>query len=143
MKRKSVLLVLGVGLWSGALFSGGCTEGSRTTIIYGPCAHHGPPPHAPAWGYRCRQEKALRMEFDPELGVYIVLGTPNVYFFNGFFFKLKDKIWLRARDLNGPWVEIEVEDLPPGLRKIKCKGCKKHKKHKCKHERDYKYKYED
>ena len=45
----------------------------------------GPPPHAPAHGYRHKNQDGIQLQFDNNLGVYIVITMPGVYFYNGFY----------------------------------------------------------
>src|SRR5262245_11687981 len=51
---------------------------------------HGPPPWAPAHGHRRHHQRAYQhrdatvdMVFDSGLGVYVVVGLPNYYYWNG------------------------------------------------------------
>ena len=58
---------------------------------------HGPPPHAPAHGYRRKQQQAYhhqggdaKLAFDSDLGVYVVLDLPHHYYFDGVYLRIED-----------------------------------------------------
>lgn len=78
----------------------------------------GPPAHAPAHGYR-RHHHGHDLDFDNRLGVYLVVGSPGFYFWDDFYWRLRDGFWVRASAFNGPWVVIDdsYRQLPPGLGK--------------------------
>lgn len=111
-------------------FLNSCTTAGVTgpkTGVTGPKsgnAGYGPPPHAPAHGYRHKHQGA-ELIFDSGMGVYVVAGYPKHYFYNDSYYRLNDDIWEISISIGGPWVVIMDDDLPPGLRKIK-----KHKKKK-------------
>ncbi len=57
---------------------------------------HGPPPWAPAHGYRRNHQRAYQhrdatvdLAFDSGLGVYVVVGLPNYYYWDGFYLRSK------------------------------------------------------
>ncbi|MEE9551944.1 MAG: hypothetical protein V3V89_02760, partial [Gammaproteobacteria bacterium] len=50
---------------------------------------YGPPPHAPAHGYR-HKHHGHDLEFDSHLGVYVVVGLASVYFLDGLYYKVTD-----------------------------------------------------
>lgn len=91
-----------------------------------PGVGHGPPPHAPAHGYRHKHQHGVEMVFDTGMGVYIVVGYPKHYFYNNNYYRYHDGIWKMSVHIKGPWVIITKSDLPPGLKK---KGESKKKKH--------------
>ena len=49
---------------------------------------NGPPPHAPAHGYRHKHQHGVELVYSSELGVYVVVGFPNHYFSEGHYFRL-------------------------------------------------------
>ncbi len=91
-------------------------------------AGYGPPPHAPAHGYRHKHKHGVKLVFDSNLGVYIVIGYPKHYFYDSRYYRFKDGGWWVSVLLEGRWVSITAAKLPPGLRKLKGKGTKS-KKH--------------
>ncbi len=91
-----------------------------------PGVGHGPPPHAPAHGYRHKHQQGVEMVFDVGMGVYIVVGYPKYYFYNNSYYRYHNGIWKMSVYIKGPWVIITESDLPPGLKK---KGKSKKKKH--------------
>ncbi len=79
----------------------------------------GPPPHAPAHGFRHKHQDGIELEYDSGLGVYFSVKMPSVYFYNGFYIRLSDGYWEVAASFNGPW-RPEVEgQVPYKLKKTK------------------------
>jgi hypothetical protein len=76
------------------------------------CVHHhyhdpgysrgGPPPHAPAHGYRHKQSNH-DLVFDSGLGVYVVLGRPDYYFWDNRYYRYHDGHWQFSADVDGRW----------------------------------------
>lgn len=78
----------------------------------------GPPPHAPAHGLRRRQGPdpgAVRIAFDSERGVHVVVGMPDHYWDAGRYFRVKRGEWRVADHVDGPWVGTEARDVPLAL----------------------------
>lgn len=81
-------------------------------LLVSGCVHHhynepgysrgGPPPHAPAHGYRHKHYNH-DLVFDSGLGVYVVLGRPDYYFWDNRYFRYYDGYWQHAADLDGRW----------------------------------------
>jgi len=85
---------------------------------------HGPPPHAPAHGYR-HHHQAATLAFDSKIGVYVVLGHPDHFYSEGRFLRVHAGSWQVSSGLGGPWSPCSPSSLPPGLRKAhphKAKG---------------------
>ena len=80
---------------------------------------HGPPPHAPAHGYRHKHAIQVELEFDSHMGVYVVLEIPGVYFHDGLYIRLSGGKWEVAAHFNGPWRKAKNKDIPSGLKKGK------------------------
>ncbi len=95
-------------------------------VIYKPVGH-GPPPHAPAHGYRHKHPHGVNIMFDSGLGVYVVVEMAGVYFHNGLYLRFMDDHWESAAHFKGPWGTALHEKVPPKLKKSKLK--KKKKKH--------------
>jgi hypothetical protein len=84
---------------------------------------HGPPPWAPAHGYRRKHQRAYQhgertvdLVFDSGLGVYIVVGVPNYYYWNGMYIRLNAGSWYRAPYLDARWSPCPNDELPGNLR---------------------------
>ncbi|MFZ5841837.1 MAG: hypothetical protein ACOY3E_02970 [Pseudomonadota bacterium] len=77
-----------------------------------------PPAHAPAHGHR-KKMHGHDISFDTGLGVYVVVGSPGLYFWDDFYWRLRDGIWVRASAFDGPWIVVSDthRHLPPGLAK--------------------------
>ena len=88
--------------------------------------HPGPPPHAPAHGYRHKHHSGAEFRFDSQLGVYIVLGQAELYFHDGLFVRIHNGSWQVSASFDGPWKSKSTEWVPPGLRS------KHHAKHQAK-----------
>ncbi len=82
--------------------------------------HHGPPPHAPAHNYRHthrHQGQDLEFVFDSELGVYIVIGVPDRYYWNGHYLRIAGDQWYASVNLDSGWEAWNREHIPAGLKK--------------------------
>jgi hypothetical protein len=78
---------------------------------------NGPPPHAPAHGYRHKhQHDDVEPVFDSKRGVYLVVGTPGCYFFDGVYYRRASQQWQLAFTIGGVWKSVEDDKVPPGLR---------------------------
>lgn len=90
---------------------------------------HGPPPHAPAHGYRHHHQGA-KLAFDSNLGVYVVVGYPDRFYADGHFLRLHAGSWHVSSSLLGPWTPSPSRFVPPGLRSTHPSNAKrgKHKK---------------
>ena len=83
----------------------------------------GPPPHAPAHGYRRKHQvehghghAELELVFDSGLGVYVVVGLPGIYFHADHFYRQVDAGWQVSLHHDSGWVLASQRDVPPGLR---------------------------
>jgi hypothetical protein len=82
----------------------------------GPPVHaSGPPPHAPAHGYR-HKHHGHELVFDATLGVYVVVAFPELWFLDGSYFRWYGERWEMGVDLNGPWRAARAEAVPFKLR---------------------------
>jgi hypothetical protein len=87
--------------------------------------HNDPPPHAPAHGYRHKhqhQDRDLQLVFDSDLGVYIVVGMPNRYYWDGHYLRIDGDQWYASMNFDRGWELRSDASLPSGMRK--------HKKHR-------------
>ena len=75
----------------------------------------GPPPHAPAHGYR-RKYQGVELVYDSGRGIYVVIDFPNHYYFKGHYYRLGENQWEVSVSLEGPWEFILYGELPEGLR---------------------------
>jgi len=76
---------------------------------------HGPPPHAPAHGYR-QKHQGVELVYDSGRGVYVVVGLPHHYYFKGHYYRLREIQWEVGVHAEGPWEFVSEGSLPPGLR---------------------------
>jgi len=87
----------------------------------------GPPPHAPAHGYRHKHKAhagEVELVFDSGLGVYVVLGWPGHFYDQSHYYRQDGGVWQVSARLDGGWVAASTKKLPPGLAK-KGRGPKK------------------
>ena len=89
---------------------------------------NGPPPHAPAHGYRHKQQDGIELEYDSGLGVYFSVKIPSVYFYNGLYIRLSGGYWEVAANFGGPWRPETEGQVPYRLKKEKGKKHKGKKK---------------
>ena len=95
------------------------TSSCSSTGVYhlpGRRVGHGPPPHAPAHGHRRKQVCGVELVFDTGLGVYVVVGHPDHYYCDGYFYRLTEGVWAMSLRFDGGWAVRAGKPLPPGLR---------------------------
>lgn len=96
---------------------------------------HGPPPHAPAHGYRHKHRDGHELEYHSRLGAYVVINVPDTYFGNNLYIKMSsDGRWLVSATLNGGWRVAAASEVPPRL--MTYKHQEKYEKQKGKHKKD-------
>jgi hypothetical protein len=114
-----------------------CTLAAAAFFATGCVAHHhypsgppvvvhepGPPPHAPAHGYRHKHHRdGVDLVFDTSLGVYVVVGHIDHWFSDDHYYRVRDGRWFIASHFDGPWAVVQVDRLPTGL-KVKHGGAK-------------------
>ena len=97
----------------------------ETKVDKKPGIGHGPPPHAPAHGYRHKYQ-GVKLVYDSDSGVYVVINFPLYFYSKGNFYRLKAEQWQTSVNVRGPWKLTDREQLPPGLlqyvEKIKTKS---------------------
>jgi hypothetical protein len=112
------------------LFIAGCAK--QAGVTYGDGGGHydqGPPPHAPAHGYRAKH-RHHDMHYDSKLGAYIVLGYDDHFYADNMYFRYRDGGWQFSLDLDGhDWHRAHDKQVPYKLRKSKAGKSKKHKDH--------------
>lgn len=74
----------------------------------------GPPPHAPAHGYR-HKHRGHDLVFNTELGVYVVVGLRDVWFLDGNYFRVMGDHFEIAVGVDGPWRVASVKAVPAPL----------------------------
>jgi len=91
---------------------------SRYTVRHTPSVstRTGPPAHAPAHGYRRKYISGVELVFDSGLGVYVVVGHPDHYYHDGYFYRLHGGLWEMSLSLDGHWKVASEKSLPAGLR---------------------------
>lgn len=107
----------------------------------GPHYKNGPPPHAPAHGYRHKHNKH-DMIYDSGVDVYVVVGWQDHYFDNGFYFRYHDGRWQISATLGSGWKDARQRDVPRKLYKSKVKKSKYYDDHPGKG-KDKKKKWDD
>lgn len=74
----------------------------------------GPPPHAPAHGYR-RKHQGHDHVWDADLGVYVVVDLPDMWFLDGHYFRFASEHWEVSAGVRGPWRVAALESVPGRL----------------------------
>lgn len=87
----------------------------RSTGSVESAKNHGPPPHAPAHGYR-HKHGGVVLEYDSALEVYAVSGRSNYYFYKDRYYRTTSSGWEITAQFNGPWKSVSTKKLPKGLR---------------------------
>jgi len=83
---------------------------------------NGPPPHAPAHGYRHKNPDGVELRFDSDLGVYVVVDMPNVYYYDGVYLRLSGDRWQATPDLKRSWYYEQDSRVPYKLKEKKGRG---------------------
>jgi hypothetical protein len=85
---------------------------------------NGPPPHAPAHGYRYKHKvEGVELVYDSGRGVNVVVGLPDHYYYDGHFFRIRGSRWEMSLNTDYGWEPVYEDSVPPGLRnKGKAKG---------------------
>ncbi len=78
-------------------------------------AKHGPPPHAPAHGYR-HKHQGVELVYDSGHGVYVVIDLPSHYYFKGRYYRRGEVQWEAGVNIDGPWEFVSEDAMPKGLR---------------------------
>ena len=55
------------------------------------------------------------LRYDNRLGVYIVVGMPNHYYYDDRFYRYRGDRWYSSTQLSGGWRQTSYRRLPPGL----------------------------
>jgi hypothetical protein len=77
----------------------------------------GPPPHAPAHGYRHKHRDGVELVYKSDIGVYVVVGYDGHYFHKDTYYRLRDDRWQVSVRIDGKWTPVSKKKIPPGLRK--------------------------
>lgn len=118
--KKYTLLIL---LFLAVMICSSCSIFTEETVVRETGEYErktfqtGPPPHAPAHGYRRKHSDGTILIFDSGMDVYIVKDHPGHYFDKGSYYRQKNGRWEKAQKVRGPWKEIKTKSLPPGLRR--------------------------
>jgi hypothetical protein len=54
--------------------------------------------------------------FDSGLGVYMVVGFPDYYYWNGVYLRVDAGQWVQAPYLDAHWTPFPADHVPGGLR---------------------------
>jgi hypothetical protein len=138
VKNRTALL----SLLLAALGPSACIHGSHPHTRPSPGhdareARRGPPPHAPAHGYRHKHDVAhggVDLIFDSGLGVYVVVGWPDHYWHLDRYYRFANGLWMVSARIDGGWADCEPGRIPDGLREKHARA-KGHWKHPAKHAR--------
>jgi hypothetical protein len=78
--------------------------------------HKGPPPHAPAHGYRRKHAPdGVELAYDDDLDVYVAVGHSGVYWHGDRYFCWRDGGWRVSAKVDGVWVSVASQEVPPRL----------------------------
>ncbi|MFX0204099.1 MAG: hypothetical protein ACFFCW_49000 [Candidatus Hodarchaeota archaeon] len=114
MKIKSLLVWIAVVVFVVLTSSCSTTVSCRSP---GKKRGHGPPPHAPAHGYRRKLPSGVEVVFDFDCGVYVVVGLEKHFWLDGQYYRFCNGQWEFSMTIENGWKVVCEEKLPPGLRK--------------------------
>ena len=96
----------------------------RSTVVYREASsprvvarQTGPPPHAPAHGYRHKHREGVDLVYNAEVGAYSVVGHDHCYFHEESFYRLTNGSWEVSVEISGKWRTIPNKKVPLGLQK--------------------------
>ncbi len=121
MKRKYSFLLVVALTFSTLVFVSCRSVRVRRTSSHKHGRVQGPPPHAPAHGYR-HKHQGVDLVYDSGHGVYVVVELPNHFYFKGQYYRQRETQWEIGVHVDGPWKVVVEESLPKGLRGKKGKG---------------------
>jgi len=110
MKIKIALLVTAIIVLTGCIDTAGVRYDDSDRSTY----KSGPPPHAPAHGYRHKHHKK-DMSYDSGLGAYVVIGKSEVYFDDGLYFRYRNGDWQASVNLDNGWYDTNKKVVPNKL----------------------------
>jgi hypothetical protein len=96
-----------------------CTKASLKSapiVTIKPKKGNGPPPHAPAHGYRAKTRDGIEVVYNSKLGVYEVFGISSYYYSKGFYYRVNDDQWEASTEFHGSWEVVAEYRVPFGLR---------------------------
>ncbi len=122
------IYIIAILLVSAVIAISACKSTVRYTQRVNPAInekHAGPPPHAPAHGYRYKHRDGTELVYKSNIGVYVVVGHAEHYFYRDRYYRLNNASWEVSLNINKGWSPVSGKKLPPGLRKKHV--CKKNK----------------
>ena len=114
-----------IALWG---CSGSVGVKTTTPVVVAEKNIPGPPPHAPAHGYRHKHPDGVVLVYDSGLGVYAVSGHAGVYFYEGVYYRTHHGVWESTNHFHGNWRKASAKGLPPGLQEKQVAKSGKEKK---------------
>jgi hypothetical protein len=93
------------------------SQSAASTTVVRMDKQHGPPPHAPAHGYRYKLGDGNQLKYDSGLKLYVVVDRADHYYDNGLYFRLRNDQWEMSASLGGEWTVASTSRLPKTLRK--------------------------
>ena len=101
---------------------------ARPVVAHG----HGPPPHAPAHGYRHNHpHDGIQLVFDADLRLYVVGARPGYYWHDDRYLRWTAGTWQMSSRVDGAWVVVSSNRVPAKLRAKYAKKAEK-ARHKAK-----------
>ena len=125
MKIRSIVIASAIIVLTGCVDSAGVRYGDSSHQE--PTYKSGPPPHAPAHGYRHKHRKH-DMSYDSGVGAYIVIGKSEVYFDDNLYFRYRNGDWQVSVNLDGGWNDADKHIVPSKLWSYKDSDSKYYKK---------------
>ena len=120
----AILIFTGCQSGGGVHVSAGTTPPPPPRQVVVVKEKHGPPPHAPAHGYRHKHADGYDLRYDRTVGCYAVVGYSDHYYNDGFFFRYSADNWQISAHIGGAqasWSVVEEVRVPQTL-VVKYKG---------------------
>jgi hypothetical protein len=115
MKIQMTLVALPLALLMGCVGSTAVRYDSHPRYEHADVYYRtGPPPYAPAHGYRHHYHNH-DMIYDSGIRAYIIVGMPDYYYDNGFYFRYSNIGWQFSGSLNDGWKATDERRVPKTL----------------------------
>ncbi len=115
MKIQTVLLALPIALLMGCAGSTAVRYDSHPHYEHSDVHYRsGPPPYAPAHGYRHHYHNH-DMIYDSGIRAYIIVGLADYYYDNGYYFRYSNQRWQSSGRLDGGWNVTDEHRVPQRL----------------------------
>jgi hypothetical protein len=116
-RQRTLTALFGLLVATGAFGTTGCFHPYHHRVVQPVVVQgHGPPPHAPAHGYRHKhRHHDVELAFDSGLGVYVVVGLPATYWHADRYWRWAAGSWQVSTRVGDGWAVAGHSAVPAKL----------------------------